>query len=310
MKVQTNLHKTRLSSAPCLFWVGFLLAFAFALPVYAEDSSPFQLDSSRWISFDHYKERLKSGRPLSPTSSDKTETARSAHESDSDEPASSTRTQGTPDSPDSSLSAHTPPVAIAAPTRPINLPLLPGINKGYAISIHSTVDEQPPPVAQITTIDGTPDLHLQEQNWQKASEALRQITHSDSEQSGENQPLNIRMTYLPDPKIAPTPLQPPDVQNRRHAAREKGMKKAAQTAATEIEKSPAEKAACAAIDAYKKQQVEAIQSDRKTLEALQSAISQLGLQKQLDFMTNAQGSVTANTTPSQESSPSPPIAHP
>ena len=36
-----------------------------------------------------------------------------------------------------------------------------------------------------------------------------------------------------------------------------------------------------ALDAYKKRQLAAIESDRQTLSALQGAIAQLGLQKQL-----------------------------
>jgi hypothetical protein len=56
-------------------------------------------------------------------------------------------------------------------------------------------------------------------------------------------------------------------------------------------KTPEEAAACAAIDAYKKQQLQAIQSDRQTLKALQDAIKQLGLQKELNFMAGAQGGV-------------------
>ena len=55
--------------------------------------------------------------------------------------------------------------------------------------------------------------------------------------------------------------------------------------------SKSDDAVCAAIDAYKKRQLAAIESDRKTLAALQSAISQLGLNKQLDFMVDATGNL-------------------
>jgi hypothetical protein len=64
-----------------------------------------------------------------------------------------------------------------------------------------------------------------------------------------------------------------------------------QKTAVAAKKSPADLAACAAIDAYKKRQLDAIEGDRRTLDALQTAIKQLGLEKQLSFMTGAQGSV-------------------
>ena len=57
--------------------------------------------------------------------------------------------------------------------------------------------------------------------------------------------------------------------------------------------STADAAACAALDAYKKRQLEAIESDRQTLTALQNAIAQLGLQKQLDFLPGVSGSLNA-----------------
>jgi hypothetical protein len=60
--------------------------------------------------------------------------------------------------------------------------------------------------------------------------------------------------------------------------------------------SAADAAACAALDAYKKRQLAAIESDRQTLSALQNAIAQLGLNKQLDFMIGAGGSLGKQAT--------------
>jgi hypothetical protein len=153
-------------------------------------------------------------------------------------------------------------------------------------------DENQGTRAQIVNLDSKPALHLEEQNWQDAAEAARQAATADARANGDDQhiPLDIRMSFLPNAKITPVPS--PEYKSTHG----RGPLAAAPQAAEPQPKAPAaDLAACAAVDAYKKQQLEAIQSDRQTLAALQDAIAQLGLKEQLSFLAGAQGSVNATT---------------
>jgi hypothetical protein len=179
----------------------------------------------------------------------------------------------------------TPPVA--APTRPINIPVMPGMNKGYNVQVNSTEDEKPP-IAQITHIDTQPAVSIPDKNWQTPQEAVRQSGKDgdDANSDNERQPLNVRMSFLPNSQI--TPIPSPEYKST-HGRPSPATVAAAPQAPPE--KKVADLAACAAVDAYKKKQLEAIESDRQTLTALQKAISQLGLQKELSFMAGASGNV-------------------
>jgi hypothetical protein len=186
--------------------------------------------------------------------------------------------------------------SVAAPTRPLDLPILPGVNKGFNIEVDSTEDNETasPPAQIINKNDGKSELHLQEQNWQAAAEIARQRADEKNHVNNDNghAPLAVRMSFLPNPKVVPIPSP-----ERKTRPRLVEIPAAAPKPAEPVkaQQSPAE---CAAIDSYKKKQLEALQSDRQTLKALQSAITDLGLQKQLDFMTGAQQS-PVSVTPSQ-----------
>jgi hypothetical protein len=175
---------------------------------------------------------------------------------------------------------------MAAPTRPIDVPTMPGVNKGYGTQADSTADNTTSPAQIMIRDDGTTDIHLQLQNWQDAAEIARQ--HADEKNGvnadSEHMPLNVRMSFLPNAKVTPAPGPERKPRPRLTAA-------PPPKPAPDEQKSPAE---CAAIDAYKKKQLEAIQSDRQTLQALQSAIIELGLQKELNFMAGAAQSPTLN----------------
>jgi hypothetical protein len=239
---------------------------------YADDDL-FQVESGHWMSFDHYKDADKRG--ILPSTQEKSET--------------STDSQQAP-----VISSPTAPVAIAAPSRPIDLPVMPGMNKGFNIQISTTEDDRvaPPP---ILNTDTQADIHLSDKNWQSPSSTLQKST---AEGDDDQAPLAVRLSYLPDKTI--TPIPSPDHDTAQHKARlalEQGMK--IQNKAAEEKVQPA---VCAAIDAYKKQQLNAIQSDRETLKSLQEAIASLGLQKELGFMTGndsvlsgSQGSAQINT---------------
>jgi len=278
-------NHTLINHRACLWALTFALGVAPTLacsPGYADDN-PFDLDSSHWMSFDHYKDADKRGTldKIAPPSL----------------PAVSAETPETP--PEGAGAAK---LAVAAPTRPIDLPVMPGLNKGFNVQVNSTEDQQSS--LTIPVIDATKpaDLHLSDKNWQTPASA--QIATKDDDGEGDK-PLNVRMTFLPDKKIVPIPS--PEHASGIEAGRAallKNLKNGRTPLASQSAKTPAEVAACAAIDAYKKQQLDAIQSDRQTLTALQDAIHSLGLEKQLDFIAGSNGALnasgqqsSANTTP-------------
>ncbi len=292
-----SVFYARQRSAFCLALVAGLCFLATAVPARADDG-PFEFDRAHWMSFDRYKEKTKHGAALQETN----DTEASAPAGDNDKPADA------PVAGDNATPSVTPPgmvPAMAVPTRPINIPVMPGLNKGYNVQVNSTEDEKPP-IAQITHIDTQPTVSIPERNWQAPKDAIRRSGQQDVEGGdgdNERQPLNIRMSFLPNSKITPVPS--PEYKSNH------GRKLAAAVAAAAPEpEKKAEVAACAAIDAYKKKQLEAIESDRQTLTALQKAISQMGLQKELNFIAGANGAVNQADSSTAKMDMPPSLAQP
>jgi hypothetical protein len=184
--------------------------------------------------------------------------------------------------------------AIAAPERPLDPPLMPSLNKGYTVKVTSTEDETPPPSAPVISASAPTDIHLTEKNWQLPQAAVRYQTNAEGDEEPAA-PLAVRMTFLPSNKVTPEPT--PEYTSAQQAVRQalaQGIVTPKRT-----EKTPTELATCAAIDAYKKQQLDAIQSDRQTLKSLQDAISSLGLQKQLGFMTGTDSALNTSAGSTQ-----------
>jgi hypothetical protein len=258
------------------FLSGFLYHSAFA------DDPPFEMETGHWMSFDHYKDADSRGI-LSPAPKDHDTSAPIADTSTITPPASTTP----------------PTLAVASPTRPIDLPVMPGLNKGFTMRATST-EEDNAASASVINADASStandDIHLTDKNWQSpASTGQNKMGVSATGGEGEA-PLAVRLSFLPDSKIMPTPT--PDHESAQQAARlayEIGLRPQPQAAADK----KAQPAVCAAIDAYKKQQLTAIQSDRETLKALQDAIAALGLQKQLGFMTSSESTLGGLQTPAQ-----------
>jgi hypothetical protein len=235
------------------------------------EESPFAIESGHWMSFDHYKDADKRGiLPPKPTVP---------------EPAPVAEETLAPTAPGESAA----PPQIAAPARPLDPPLMPGLNKGYTVKVTSTEDDTTPSPAPVINAAAPADIHLADKNWQLPQAAVRYQTNANGDEE-EAAPLAVRMTFLPNAKVTPEPT--PDYTSAQHAARQtlaQGVVKPKQA-----EKTAPELAACAAIDAYKKQQLDAIQSDRQTLKSLQDAIASLGLQKQLGFMTGTDSALNAS----------------
>jgi len=248
-----------------------VLAFLlFAIPALADDT-PFDLESSNWMSFDRYKDQPSHW--LAP-----------------DQRAS---VEGKPViAPPPVLPASLP--NLKTPDQPIETPQLPGVNKNFDIRVDSTEDDHLLPVVKPDKDDDKDSNGLPDSAWKNASDVAHQnkADSAKSESGGDTSSANVRFTPLPPwfvpphktaaASITPVPVKAPPP-----------IVKVAQPVIPSPPPpvSKADAAACAALDAYKKHQLEAIESDRQTLTALQNAIAQLGLQKQLDFLPGVNGSL-------------------
>ncbi|MDR3449693.1 MAG: hypothetical protein P4M15_08120 [Alphaproteobacteria bacterium] len=253
-----------MAKIPLWIWAFGLIPLLAPLltPGAARADEPFAIETGHWMSFDHYKDADKRGTldKINP-----------------------------PPAPEP-VAAPVEPVkpTVAAPVRPIDLPVMPGLNKGFEMQVNSTEDETRLSAALKAANSAAPDSPVSDKNWQDPGS----VYHTKSDQKNgddDTPPLDVRLSYLPNDKITPVPDA--DHISAHHLARqalEKGL-----TSTRPEEKAPVA-AACAAITAYKKQQLDAIQSDQQTLKALQDAIASLGLQKQLGFMTNGGGSLNLN----------------
>ena len=252
--------------------LGIALSFS-GLPAHAEEDL-FLVEKGQWMSFDHYKDAVDRGIVV------QSQPASSVPSVEAPPVVSSAQEAGaTP-----SLAAASGIPAIAAPKRPVLLPLLPGMNKGFGVEVSSTEDDSanaPPPVVDK---EGKADLKVSTMKWQNPSS--RKVKESEGE---TNLQLNVRMSFLPDGKTTPIPSAEPAL-----SAQQKARQALVKELPKKDKKSVDEAAVCAAIDLYKKQQLDAIQSDRETLKALQDAVKALGLEKQLGFMTQKSASLDAS----------------
>jgi hypothetical protein len=264
---------------PILGLSALLATSVFCPSAYADDD-PFQIDTAHWMSFDHYKDADKRGTLALIKPQPAPEDSAPVLQAPSVAPIKS---------------SAVPPVA--PPTRPIDLPLMPGLNKGFNVNITSTEEQHISAVPVIDVKQDEPEEPsvYSDKNWQSP----KSIQKADSDEDSDK-PLNVRMSFLPNQTVQQK-ASPEHVSAQKLGHEE--MLKAIATKTTPIPpaKTPAEVAACAAIDAYKKQQLQAIQTDRQTLKALQDAVHSLGLDKQLDFM--AGNSSTLNVSGTQPTTP-------
>jgi len=208
-----------------------------------------------------------------------------------------------PDSPQDNASVAAPADAVSDPASYpaaiLPTPAMPGLNKSLG---------EPAPLAEknhsnektsALTPETTAGLPLPKENW-KAIPPKDGATHAsknDDDYSDDDhqvpQSLNVRMSFLPAQNVTPIPGPSHEsAQKLGHDLMRKSLeKKPAQTA-----KDASTAASCAALDAYKRQQLDALQGDRETLKALQDAVHSLGLSKQLDLTAKAGGSVLSTTS--------------
>jgi len=283
--------KTHFSTQKIFAALALMALLAPCAPAHADDDM-LDLDTSHWMSFDHYKEKAKHGQDFDPSAAENADKAVALPRIDApsaDAAAdASAPAQPAPENTANAAAKDAKPgdPQIAAPARPLNPPVMPGMNKAYDISVTSTEDDRRP-VAQITNIESQPDVKLPENNWLKAADAVKQTSKPAQDADGEDaeQPLNVRFASLPNRKVSPVPS--PEYKSNHGRALELATPPKEEPKNDDHEA----RAALAAMNALKKQQLEAIESDRETLTALQNAISQMGLQKQLSFMAGAKGAV-------------------
>ncbi|MDE2030130.1 MAG: hypothetical protein KGI97_06160 [Alphaproteobacteria bacterium] len=249
-----DFSRFRKNAALGVFALG-LAAFACNPAAHADDG-PFHFENSQWMSFPHYKDAVKRGLIAAPAQPAAPDVAAAA------QPSAPSQASAKP--------------TIAAPRRPIDLPVMPtlnpNLNKGFILKATSTAAQSQLPPLPVLRPGKPADIHLRSDDW-TSPKALTQ------EEQKDRKALPIRLSFLPNEAI--TPLPSLSHKSAQSLANDEIMKRAEEQAKP---KTPAEAAACAAIDAYKKQQLEAIQSDQRTLKALQAAIAALGLQKKLGFI--------------------------
>ncbi|MDD5586417.1 MAG: hypothetical protein PHY92_05610 [Alphaproteobacteria bacterium] len=282
---------------------GICLLLMFGQPVLAEDSEPIDVDGHGWMSLDHYTDKAtRFPEALGPVQ----------EESPPPPPAATDVSQSAPgDEEGTSADAEkTGEQALAQPVRPLNLPVMPGLNLGYDVRVTSTVEDmdseagagegvlaQPtrplnlPVMPGLGLTDGGKENSdnnrragpVDEYRWQDAKTAARDAFSGEDEER-EQTPLSVRFAGLPDGRMTSVPGAPVTKPHKK-------TQPAKETSPTAVPRNPE---ACAALTAYRQRQLAAIESDRQTLNALQAAIAEMGLDKKLDFMNGASDGLTAS----------------
>lgn len=253
-----------------------LLGLLYALHPARADDGPFQMDNARWMSFDHYQDTTKRGLAATPALAPA--------------PVESPR----PMPPTVSQTAQTAPSSqMAKPNRSLNLPVMPADSAQFDVRVNSTADEEFPAPSAAPQPAGEAPAIPSAQGWH--SPLAEATTKSDGTLS-----IPVRMSFLPNETIAPqAEPQHKSAQSLANTIVLHRQEMAGETTRSKTD----EHAACAAIDTYRKHQLEAIQGDQRTLKALEQAISTLGLQKQLGFIAGNEpvtaSAPRANATPAQ-----------
>jgi hypothetical protein len=263
-----------------------LVILCICAPALAEDE-PFQMENSSWMSFDRYKE--KPANWIAPD--ERTQAAQQ------------------PVIVPPPLTPADMPV-ITSPTRALSAPVLPGVNKDFEVKVDTTEDQHWRPAPVISHMDSAPEMDVQGE-WQDAAKTARQKRDKNQMLEGEDgkATYDVRLSYLPA-RSMPIPKPAKQIAKKTPELPQTKIPDTATAAAAQKPKEPekpkVDAAACAAIEAYKQHQLQAIESDRQTLKALQNAISQLGLNKQLDFMNGATGSLSIQAGAAGQQQPNTP----
>jgi hypothetical protein len=259
-------HFAKRSVCALALAVGLGCSFA-GFSARAEDA-PFEFEAGRWMSSQSYINALRRHPLEDPIKKE-------------------------PTLPPVSEAPSPAPVVAKLPPAPFLPPTMPGLNKGFNVVVDSAEDVEEPK-AHTSAPNAPKDIQLSEKNWMTPSAKKALIKEQDDEDR-DSPPLKVRMTFLPAQSADPSPG--PEKESALKKARAL-LRKNAEDKKRDQAKAEQEASDLAALDAFKKQQLDAIQSDRETLKALQDAIHSLGLAKQMSFMAG-QGS-KLNTPPENQ----------
>ncbi len=182
--------------------------------------------------------------------------------------------------------------AFAQPERPLALPDMPQIATRHQVPVDATEEDEL-------------FAWMRQKKWMTPSEAEEEMAriaeakrmHHEFGQS----PFHLRFAALPGTSLqsipagrVTRPIMERDEQARAAAAAAaQAMKtKVAESSAPPVPKTKAE--ACDILNTYKRKQLEALESDRQTLAALQAALKDMGLSNDLGFVSRADDKVASS----------------
>jgi len=255
--------------------LALFLPLGWASVACAQIPDPFNAQSGEWIPLEAFE--TKGDAPVAP----KPEAAPAAAEANA---------------------ASQPASQPAAPDRPLNYPVMP--------AAQAAPDKQGTEVVVTSTADEKVSLIEEKKDWSDVAtadeEAAKQEAARKLLQDRNKDPFGVRFSVLPNAKVQVIPAARV---TRPKLEREEQAEKAAQlargnpvkdmtpeqkqVAKTEETKKAAkakeQNEACEAFTDFRRRQLEALESDRRTLAELRTALSELGLVNKLSFMAGPDG---------------------
>lgn len=166
----------------------------------------------------------------------------------------------------------------AEPERPLNPPGMPQRAVQPSLTVSSTEDAKEP-------------LIKEDRGWRNFQEDQKEVVEEERAeqflQSLGKDGFKVRFPGLPSAEIKSIPAE--RISKSKLDRENKTAKK------KEAEKPKPTVEACEALNELKRRQLEAIESDRKTLAALQEALKELGLSEKLNFMTPSTSSLAVGS---------------
>jgi len=178
--------------------------------------------------------------------------------------------------------AQTAKSALAEPERPLNLASMPTFSSRYALGVSSTSDVEDA-LSWIKEAERWRSLEAMDRDEaeQRAAENLIRVLGRD--------PFRVRFASLPSDSVKSIPAEPisTSVVDREaateRARKEAAMKKEALLKKVDVVQQKETNKACEAFADYRRRQLQAMESDRETLSALQAALASLGAANELSF---------------------------
>lgn len=160
-----------------------------------------------------------------------------------------------------------------------------------------------PAMPSMRVEEATPTVELVETNvfsqrsereWMKVEDAAHELSlirnAKNLQQQFDESPFDIRFASLPDTRVKVSTarkVKTSRIQREKKLAAERAKRLLAEAPKKKIKTTEVE--ACKAAATYKRRQLAAMESDRRTLSALRNALSDLGLTKKLGFMHKSNG---------------------